>query len=367
MPCPRKVTCRKAAAPTRSVATCHNSPWDTMAHCTRSPSLISDALPRPHSCFPQSGVIGDTFYTFSGEHVPRVPLDNEVYALDLTSGQWTKLPASASSPVARVGHAAAVANHKLYVYGGRIGKQFADKTLDDLHAYDPSNNTWQPITPNSATRPPPLSYHSLTASPTHVYLFGGCTVDHGRSSALWAFDIATGDWQQLAESDSQNGPRPCGGPSFVYTPNPPTVHALFGYSGKEELDTHYTFTLATPTTSASGWQLQPQSTGDRPAPRSVTDTVYLPALNALFTFGGEFTASAQGHEGAGSYHDSAYLYRLDEAEWVKVSDGGSGSGGPSARGWFNTCALADGRSAVVFGGFDGTARVNDVFVWTAES
>ena len=304
-------------------------------------------------------------YVFSGEHTPRVPLDNEIYALDLTTAHWTKLCASVASPVARVGHAAAVVHNQLYMYGGRVGKEFADKTLDDLHAYDPSNNTWQLITPATATRPPPLSYHTLTASPTHLYLFGGCTVDHGRSAALWAFDVSTTEWQQLAESDTEQGPRPCGGPSFVYTPSPPTLHALFGYNGKEELDTHYTLTLATPTTSSTGWQLQSQSTGDRPAPRSVTDTVYLSSLNALFTFGGEYTPSVQGHEGAGSYHDTAYVYRLADGVWVKVSDG-SGSG-PSARGWFNTCTLTDGKSAVVFGGFDGTARVNDVFVWTAES
>jgi hypothetical protein len=34
--------------------------------------------------------------------------------------------------------------------------------------------------------------------------------------------------------------------------------------------------------------------------------------------------------------------------------------GPKARGWFNTAAGADGRSALVFGGFDGDLRRNDV-------
>ena len=311
-------------------------------------------------------MIGNTFYTFSGEFVPRVPLDNDVYALDLTTAQWRKLPATPSSPSPRVGHAAAVVGGSLYVYGGRVGKEFADQTLDDLHAYQPATNTWQPVTPATPSRPPPLSYHTLAASPTHLYLFGGCTVDHGRSSAVWAFDVAGGEWKQLAATNAEGGPRGCGGPSFVYTPSPPTLHALFGYNGSEELDTHYTLALSTPTTATSGWQLQTRSSGERPAPRSVTDTVYLPSVDALFTFGGEYTPSAQGHDGAGSYHNSAYVYQMGAGEWARVSSG-SGSGGPSARGWFNTCALADGKSAVVFGGFDGTTRVKDVYVWTAES
>ena len=349
------------AAPTRSAATTQE------ANHIAAHSLSASHASLLRLSFLQSAVIGHTFYVFSGENTPRKPLDNVVYALDFSTGQWTKLPASESSPSARVGHAATVVNNRMYVYGGRVGAEFADKTLDDLHVYDPSNNTWQPVTPATATRPPPLSYHTLAASPTHVYLFGGCTVDHGRSSALWAFDVSSREWQQLAETNSQNGPSGCGGPSFVYAPNPPALHALFGYNGKEELDLHYTFTLDTPTTSATGWQLQTQSTGDRPAPRSVTDTVYLSALNSLFTFGGEYTPSAQGHEGAGSYHASAYVYNLKADEWVQVSENAASDGGPSARGWFNTCALTDGKSAVVFGGFDGTDRINDVFVWTAQS
>lgn len=46
-----------------------------------------------------------------------------------------------------------------------------------------------------------------------------------------------------------------------------------------------------------------------------------PSSPALFVFGGEFTPSAQGHEGAGEYHADAFLYNVKANAWtgIKVS------------------------------------------------
>lgn len=63
------------------------------------------------------------------------------------------------------------------------------------------------------------------------------------------------------------------------------------------------------------------NTDPRPAPRSVTDLVALPAVGrhgALFVFGGEFTPSSQGHDGAGEFHRDAWLFDLDSEQWTKV-------------------------------------------------
>jgi len=81
---------------------------------------------------------------------------------------------------------------------------------------------------------------------------------------------------------------------------------------------------------------------------------------SLFVFGGEFTPSAQGHEGAGEYHRDAWLFSIAEQTWSEVSPKNVSSV-PSARGWFNTAALPDGRSVVIFGGFDGEGRISDTW------
>ena len=302
----------------------------------------------------QSGVIGDVFYTFSGENTPRVPINNDVYALDLNTHHWRRIPAPTPSPNARVGHAAAVLNSLLYVYAGRVGAEFADTTLGDLWAFDPTSSTWTEIRPApSSPSPPLLSYHTLTASPTHLYLFGGCTIAHGRSNALWSFHPATATWEELSPDASPSAPQQCGGSTAVCVDD--TVHVLFGYNGKVELDHHSAFHLPTRQWSPI------HATGHLPTPRSVTDAVYLPGLRGIWTWGGEYTPSAQGHDGAGSYHGGQGLvYEVAGKEW-RLAEGE----GPSARGWFNTCPGPDGKSVVVFGGFDGNGRINDTWMWTA--
>ena len=300
-------------------------------------------------------MIGDVFYTFAGENRPRVPIDNDVFALDLKSHVWRRIPATSTSPSSRVGHACAVVDSKLFTYGGRTGAEFAETSLADLHSFDPSTSTWSPV-PISPTspHPPPLSYHSMTSSPTSLYLFGGCTVDHGRSNALWSFTPSTSTWALLSQ-DHPQGPPPCGGTTAVHLHR--SIHVLFGYNGSEELDQHFAFDLNT-----QQWGRVETGEGVRPDARSVTDAVYLPKLDGVWVWGGEYTPSAQGHEGAGSYHGGkGWLFDVKEAQWRQAEDEG-----PSARGWFNSCAGPDGASVIVFGGFDGKERVNDTWVWTAD-
>ena len=297
-------------------------------------------------------MIGDTLYVFSGENIPRVPIDNDVYALSLTSPRWTRATPHPPCPSPRVGHAATVLDSTLYVHAGRTGAQFADQTLSDFWSFSPATSSWTLLTPTGPA-PPPLSYHALTSSPTHVYLFGGCLAPEGRSNALWSYSPTTSTWASLSVNDP-SGPAACGGVTAVYVEG--RVHVLFGYNGKEELTQHFTFDLATSTWAAV------KATGHLPAARSVTDAVHLAGLNCLWAWGGEFTPSAQGHDGAGLYHSGqGLLFDLTSHEWKKAE-----GEGPAARGWFNSCAGADGRSVVVFGGFDGKERLSDVHVWTAE-
>jgi len=103
-----------------------------------------------------------------------------------------------------------------------------------------------------------------------------------------------------------------------------------------------------------------------PPARSVTDVVHLPGLGnagSLFVFGGEFTPSSQGHEGAGTYRDDSWVYDLESNKWIEYKNQ-ENDVIPTARGWFSSCALQDGASVLIFGGFDGTGRLDDSYIWT---
>jgi N-acetylneuraminic acid mutarotase len=322
-----------------------------------------------------SALIDQKLYVFSGEHDPRNPVDGDMYELDLSSqsnnqsdraqtSEWKRYVNDSSSwPAARVGHAAACHQGKFYMYGGR-GNADSHDTMSDFWCFDSkqSSSQWAKL-PLTGNPPPPLSYHTMTSDAHKVYVFGGCTSD-GRSNQLWAFNVATQTWtQETTQSNDQSIDQPCprGGASIVHASD--GLHVLFGYNGKQEQVDHWLWHADT-----HNWeQLSTQSSNESsdvdscPAARSVTDVVFLPNLGvagALFVFGGEYTPSAEGHLGAGSYHNDAWLFDISSRQWGKVH----AANAPSARGWFNTVAL-DGKSAVVFGGFDGKDRVNDVHVW----
>jgi len=90
----------------------------------------------------------------------------------------------------------------------------------------------------------------------------------------------------------------------------------FGYNGKEEQADLWHFDL-----SSKCWQ-QVRTTGSLPTARSVTDMVLLRGSlqqPTLFVFGGEFTPSQQGHEGAGEYHDDAYVFDIKKSEWTRIA------------------------------------------------
>jgi hypothetical protein len=89
----------------------------------------------------------------------------------------------------------------------------------------------------------------------------------------------------------------------------------FGYNGKEELSDLWHFELL-----SKSWH-RVKASGDLPTARSVTDLVLLNGDSdhpTLFIFGGEFTPSKQGHEGAGEYHADAYILDIKSMKWTRV-------------------------------------------------
>lgn len=86
--------------------------------------------------------VNEKLYVFGGEGmVARETLENNLYALDLSTNSWSSKKATIP---ARLGHASTVVGDKLYIHGGRL----TDKSeLNDLWAYDTTNETWSEVWP----------------------------------------------------------------------------------------------------------------------------------------------------------------------------------------------------------------------------
>jgi len=180
-------------------------------------------------------------------------------------------------------------------------------------------------------------------------IFSGCGVEGDKScrfNDIFKLDISSLVWKKLALNSSEF-PTNRGGSNLVIIDM--KAYVFGGFAGKQ-LNDFWCFDFSTDKwslveTVESSVQLQGRSVGC--AVRFMKDSI--------FVFGGEREASASGHEGPGSYFDDSYIFNTKEKRWKAIQS----STGPSARGWFAAASLND--QVFVFGGYNGKARINDLW------
>lgn len=94
---------------------------------------------------------------------------NDVWSYDPSSNAWSQLDCIGYIPVPREGHAAAIVDDVMYIFGGRT----EDGTdLGDLAAFRISSRRWYTFQ-NMGPSPSPRSGHSMTAVAKSVVVVGG--------------------------------------------------------------------------------------------------------------------------------------------------------------------------------------------------
>ncbi|KAJ3218236.1 hypothetical protein HDU67_006345 [Dinochytrium kinnereticum] len=302
-------------------------------------------------------VIGNTAYIFSGELLPRVPVDNKLEAFDLSNKAWLKAfesPAgdlAAASPSPRVGHGTATLGDTIYLFGGRGGPEMAPLE-PTLFAFNGDKQRWGTVDAKGRI-PAARSFHSMTASKDHVYLFGGCP-ESGRLNDFYRFDPATNSWTELP-SHPDISVR--GGPGLAALGD---RIILFGGFNGTELDDLWIYDIASNRWEAGVWSTD----SVKPIARSVFGFVPLDALGKIAVFYGECDPSAQGHSGAGKYLDDVLLLSFDEegrACFTPVEVDSPVGEKPTPRGWV-AAAPWMGTNIAMFGGYDGNDRDNGMYL-----
>jgi len=313
-----------------------------------------------------------------GEDTPRHPFDDLIHQFDFSTSLWSSLPTTGTKPGPILAHSLSVVDdNSLYLYGGRNENH---NDLDDLFKLDLNTLMWSRIDDAQGQSPGPRSYHASASIGSDLFIFGGCC-SSGRSNELFKYDTEANCWHKLPSSDLL---KPRGGPALAVTNTSGKQGKLYvhgGYNGTE-LDDLWVFDSHLLSWSCLSTSSAPNS--EVPSARSVHCLVNLKrdGKDYLFMFGGEKQPSSKGHEGAGLYHDDAFLLDLETNEWKKVCSGADNNGNnedneqgswskqaPSARGWIAACSLrwdsssSDPSAVALFGGFDGNARLNDLFVW----
>ena len=397
---------------------------------------IPTSTPLPRSSHSLSVIAGKA-YVFGGEIRPREPVDNDMHVFSLPSSSvsvtdYERVPVKAGTdtgdlPAARVGHTAATIQDRIYVFGGRGGKDM--QPLEEngrLWVFDTKTHQWSYLDPvPGSSYPSARSYHASTATDHPrvegsnlvesleqdtfgtVFIHGGCPAS-GRSADIWAFNVPSRTWSQYPDA-----PGPArGGPSLTYAYN--RLYRYGGFDGKSELGGQIDCLQLSTTTSKDKngkeksvvmpldgiWDVVkfPQGT-DAPGNRSVTGLQPVTTGQGrkyLLLFLGERDPSSAGHAGAGKFWDDVWAFQVDsdrmtaasvldatknllgadtqDKMWSKVDipEDNMTAGTmthPGERGWFAS-AQSNGTgfaSVVIWGGINGrNERLGDGWTLTVD-
>ncbi|KAF9917821.1 hypothetical protein FBU30_000505 [Linnemannia zychae] len=242
-------------------------------------------------------------YIFGGEFQPRIPVDSNLYVYDLKEKSIKVIAPNDSTPSSRVGATLSSIGSKIYLFGGRGGKDMTP-LQSALYSFDTESNVWEVVKAKSGELPAPRSFHAMTASDSDIYVFGGCPTS-GRLNDMHKFSLTTGAWSVLPTPPIT----PRGGAAMAYHGNRLYLHG--GFTGKEESD------LVVYDNSSGEWTHALPSSTNAPEARSVHAIVPIASdsadLDRLLILFGEGNPSKVGHEGAGEFWGDIWTATLPKS------------------------------------------------------
>lgn len=236
---------------------------------------------------------------------------NNVWAMSLdTAGGygWELLPASGPAPTARTGHAAIFdpVHNWMVIFGGRDG----DTALTDVWALDLGTVTWQQLAPSGT--PPSLNmYITAVYSPARrsMIVFGG-TENYHASNEVYELLLDSMKWHEISPS----GTRPEARWSYnVFLDADSNRLIVFGGQTQSGQFVNDVWALALTPGSEAWTELKPG--GDIPEGRSNCATGHDEAGHRAYFFGGF-------NYNQGVYYNDLYMLDMSTLSWTNVNPGG---------------------------------------------
>jgi hypothetical protein len=325
-------------------------------------------------------VIAGRAYIFGGEISPREPVDNDMHIVtlpynSLSSADYRTIPAKpeitgGEVPEKRVGHATAVIGERIFMFGGRGGKDM--KPLEEngrVWVYDTRADAWTYLDPIPKTPyPAARSYHSGVAiekpQPKSMaglkvdnateepkagtiaeaaqtdeelggygtfFIHAGCPAT-GRTNDLWGFDVRSRTWKEFP-----TGPgKPRGGTAIAVSKQRIYRYGGFNGQGEEggEVDVLELGLTTFNDRSGSGEEVAVAAKGEWQTLNFTEENMNYPGnrsvagLQAITTgmgreylvlMLGERDPSSQGHEGAGKFWGDVWTFQCPPLGWTAAS------------------------------------------------
>jgi len=258
---------------------------------------------------------------------------DDTWLYDVSSDVWTqKSPSTKPSP--RAGHTMVYdsANEKVVLFGGYDG------SLDDeTWVYDVPGDTW--TQQNPGTKPAVRKEHGMAydSANNKVVLFGGAD-DGGARDDTWVYDVASDTWDQKSPSTKPSARYHSG---MAYDPENEKVILFGGTSGTDE-----TWTYDVPTNT---WTRKYPTS--KPSARATQGMVY-DSLN-------EKVVLFAGIDGS-TYCNDTWHYDYATNNWTFRNPPSR----PPSRRYVGMAYDATNGKSVMFGGDDGTNRLDDTWTYS---
>ncbi len=265
---------------------------------------------------------------------------DETFALDITTGVWSRLASSPSTPPARFNHSCVLDSrrNRMVIFGGTNQGLFL---LDDVWAFDLQTDTWTrlPATAPFLSRPA-VAVDEATGQAVIFGGFDGATY----FSTTYTFDLETAVFTQQFSSIA---PFPRIG-SIMVVDDPAGRAILFGGNNRlEYYDDTWELDLAT-----FEWRLLAPSFF--PTERAFMRAVMDPSLDRLLLFGGNFGQS---------HFNETWAYDLRRNTWDLFPV----TGAPPRRNNFPMVMDPATRLLYVVGGNFAGGLYEDVWVYQDDS
>ena len=123
---------------------------------------------------------------------------NDGYRYNPSSDTWTPMSISSATPSPRTDAMAAWAGDRLIVWGGVSGADL----LDTGASYRPDTDTWTPLMPHALNAPSPRAYPTGVWTGRELLVWGGCVIPNPYPTNCYSdgsrFDPVTSHWTAMS-------------------------------------------------------------------------------------------------------------------------------------------------------------------------
>ncbi|CBH13681.1 hypothetical protein, conserved [Trypanosoma brucei gambiense DAL972] len=267
-------------------------------------------------------------------------------ALCNSPSRWRTVYCTGDKPPGRIGHTlcANAEETKVFLYGGVNDKfESTSNYLNDYYSFDVTTKRWTHIEMSGDTQSA-RAFHSAVFYGGSIYIFGGC---NGRGRFNKLFSITENGVCKLINSQSAPATRYCHSAASFENCMYIFAGKCGGRNSNRRLSDLFCFNFST-----EQWFECPQL-GTRPTARSA---------HAAFTCGRNMIVFG-GRNADGECCEDMYSYNYDTFMWRKIEVPNGGAFLGRAR---NSVVVHHGR-VVVFGGWNGRKKLNDLFTYLVDA